>query len=186
MFVVLAQSANAQQNNHKPSPSASPSPLIRALAPSLKGPRPLQWGHSWGKKGIWGRRRARCRPRPRAQTAMKLPSSCFYCLSVLRSEPESSRREKKGVSEWGRGKQGGRFPLSRYGMGRTRAVSPTRGKKAKGSKVAQRVRAPAPPSPFAKSAWKLPTNQSWPTQTRLTNKTRRGEGETSKRARRVE
>ena len=136
------------------------------------------------KKGIWGsRRRARCRPRPRAQTAMKLPSSCFYCLSVLRSEPESSRREKKGVSEWGRGKQrgkqGGRFPLSRYGMGRTRAVSPTRGKKAKGSKVAQRVRAP-PPSPFAKSAWKLPTNQSWPTQTRLTNKTRRRGGENFK------
>ena len=45
-----------------------------------------------------------------AQTAMKLPSSRFYCLSVLRGEPERRSR----LSRYGRG--GGRG--GRAGEGR--------------------------------------------------------------------
>ena len=71
-----------------------------------------------------------------AQTAMKLPSSCFYCLSVLRSE----RTRKEGEGTAVRGRSG----LSRYGQTegtpRSSAVGPTgdaigETKKAKGNKV---------------------------------------------------
>ena len=124
------------------------------------------------KKGIWGRR-----PRlPHAQTAMKLPSSCFYCLSALRSEPESSRREKGE----GRREEAGRAVSAFKIWHGANQGSPTRGGKgAKGSgKVAQRVKVPAAPSPFAKSAWKQATDESKLAKhkTRLTN-------QTSKRAR---
>ena len=143
VFVLLAQTANAQQNNHLPSPSASTFPPC-TRAKSERPSSSVAMGSLLGKeerrrqkKGIWGRRRARCRPRPHAQTAMKLPSSCFYCLSVLRSEPESSRREKKGVSGdegSNEGSREGGFRFQDMAWGEPGQSVPREGRKPRGAK----------------------------------------------------
>ena len=70
MFVVLAKSANAQQNNHLPSPSASASPYSCTRAKSER-PSPVAMGSLLGEGRETEAEGGNMRPPPRALPAAR-------------------------------------------------------------------------------------------------------------------